>query len=294
MLIILLKEIQDSSETAITYLVDQLETLKISDIQGEDVKEFVTTIRSTYDTLVSASTESHDYVPSNFCKTVITILQTSSVPEFNEIFEDELKQITRKASRYGGLPKYPPVEEMLSLALNTYRTMSRAPSTWVTSKPGSYCQSTGTSNPSGLTALPFFKKPGYKCDNCELPTPDHALKDCPKTRDSERIKKNQAARKAKKSKDKKDKKPKTQPSSQYKKPRWTPNKGPNKGRPHILNKKGVYVIDTKRESELEELAKKDEVISKVETYYSQQTGASHTSETEEVTLDSIHTYISAL
>ena len=292
MLIILLKEIQDSSETAITYLVDQLETLKISDIQGEDVKEFVTTIRSTYDTLVSASTESHDYVPSNFCKTVITILQTSSVPEFNEIFEDELKQITRKASRYGGLPKYPPVEEMLSLALNTYRTMSRAPSTWTTSKPGSYCQSTGTTKPSGLTAVPFYKKPGYKCDNCEQPTPDHALKDCPQTRDNDRIKKNQAARKARK---KKDKKPKNQPPSGYQKPRWTPKAGPNKGRPHILNKKGVYVIDVKRENELAELAKKDTVISKVKTYYSQQTGHSEASaQEEEVTLDSIHSCIATL
>ena len=293
MLIILLKEIQDSSETAITYLVEQLDTLKISDIKGEDVKEFVTTIRSTHETLVAASTESHDYAPSNFCKTVLTILQTSSVPEFNEIFEDELKLITRKASRYGGLPKYPPIEEILSLALNTYRTMSRAPSTWTVSKPGSYCQDTGVSNPSGLTALPFYKRKGYKCDNCEQPTPDHPLKDCPKPRDNDRIKKNQAARKSRKSTSNSDKKSKT-----YQKPRYTPKTGKYKGRPMMLNKNGVYVVDSAREHELEQLAslaKKDEALKQMKQYCSQVNGHSRQNDDDpDVTLDSIGSLLAVI
>ena len=86
MLFLVLKKIQDNSESAIEALKTRVTKLKIRDIQGENVDVAVSLIKSTYSTLQSASTAERNYVPDDFPQTVLKVLQTSSVKEFNEAF----------------------------------------------------------------------------------------------------------------------------------------------------------------------------------------------------------------
>ena len=263
MLFLLLQEIQDSSETAITFLLKQFKELTISSVPGEDVNEVITTIRSTHETLVSVSTESHDYVPSDFCKTVLSILQTSSVPKFNEIFSDEENAIDRAANRHGGLPQWPDVEEIFQLATNTYRSMSRSPEWTTANKPASY----NVQVPGSKSELPFYLRDWYKCFNCEKKC-GQPLKSCPTPRDDARIERNRKAHNA--TRDPSKSKPrKGSPRSHL-----TSTKGKHKGRPMMLNKNGAYVLDVKRDRELKSVSskekEKDDVLSMVKQYFNQQ------------------------
>ena len=236
MFVIIVKQIQNSSETAIEDLLKNFRTLKISDIPGENVNEMVIKLQSVYDTLVGASTDQRDYVPRNFCQDVLAVLQTSSVPQFNKIFEDEVNQVTRKAARTGGLTEWPNVEEIFRMATNSYRDMHPKADLWCLP-----CTTAAFSNmtPEQQAAVPYYMRPGYACFNCEKI--GHPLDKCTEPRDEARIKKNREAfRKAHPKKHKRDRRPK----------RITASKGKWAGRPLIRNKKGSYVIDTKKELEL--------------------------------------------
>ena len=61
MLILLLKEIVDSSETAIDHLVAQTKSLKISSIQGEDVNEIVSSLRAVHQTFEMRPSQSFSF-----------------------------------------------------------------------------------------------------------------------------------------------------------------------------------------------------------------------------------------
>ena len=231
MLILLLKQIVNSSETAIEDLLTNFRTLKISDIEGEDVNEMVLQLRTVYETLVGASTSTRNYVPTNFCQDVLKVLQTSSCSEFNEIFEDEYKSVTRAAARKGGLTQWPDVEEMFALATNSYADLNKQSDMWClpTGSPGAF-------NATG-TPLPYYMRPGFVCFNCGKG--GHPLSQCPKPADEARIKKARDAYQAahpRKSKSKSKSRPK----------HTTGTSGKYKGKPLVLNKNGVYVVDTKK------------------------------------------------
>ena len=86
MLFLILKKIQDNSESAIKALKTRVTKLKIRDIPGENVDTAVSLIKSQNSTLQSASTAERNYVPDHFPQTVLRVLQTTSVKEFNEAF----------------------------------------------------------------------------------------------------------------------------------------------------------------------------------------------------------------
>ena len=69
---------------------------------------------------MQSSTDVRNYVPDDFAETVLKVFTTSSLPEFNDIFDDELKLAHRDADKYGGQPKYPSVTAPCSLARNSY------------------------------------------------------------------------------------------------------------------------------------------------------------------------------
>ena len=89
MLCLLLRRIRTMSETALDRLKDSVSKIRISSIPGEDVEQVISLIKSTLTVLKSASTPERSYVPEDFVKTVITVFQTSSVPQFNSVFEYE-------------------------------------------------------------------------------------------------------------------------------------------------------------------------------------------------------------
>ena len=76
----------------------------------------VSLIKSTYQVLVSVTSQTRSYVPDDFEHTVLKVLQTTSVNSFNEIFRDEEKLALRDADKYCRLPKFPTIAESLNLA----------------------------------------------------------------------------------------------------------------------------------------------------------------------------------
>jgi hypothetical protein len=226
MAFLILKLIQDSSEKALEHLKAQLETLKISSIPGEDVEVAVSLIKATHRVLKCASSKTKSYVPSDFSRTVFIVFQTTSVHEFNLLFKDEQRRIQRVADMEGARPVWPAVSMVLNLATNSYRRM-KASGEWL--KPSKKTAFTGEVPHSG------DKKKTYVivCWNCGG---QHLLKECPKPKDESRI---QAARKKFKEK-----------LSELKKKRRKGSTPPQRktgedGKPMILNKNGVYVLDQK-------------------------------------------------
>ena len=208
MFFLILKHIQDVSENSIQHLRSQLEKMKISKVPGENVGVVVSLVKATYKTLQAASSKHHSYIPDDFPKTVLQIFQTSSVSEFNQAFEDEEKLAQRRADKLGGLPDWPTISEITSLATNTY-TRLKGSNQWVRPRPAaalnaatksnSKSNSTSRSNlKSNANAnLQFDEKDvdGTKkskrydpeCWNCGG---SHSLKDCTKPHDDDKIKSN--------------------------------------------------------------------------------------------------------
>ena len=86
MAFLILQRIQDSSEQALDLLHVQVVALDLRKIPGEDVEQAISLIKSTYEVLRNSSTPARSYTPNDFVKSIFRVLQTSSVPEFNEIF----------------------------------------------------------------------------------------------------------------------------------------------------------------------------------------------------------------
>ena len=238
MLHLLLNEIQDSSETAIGHLLLEFEKLKITDIEGENVNVMIGRIRSIHKTLESVSSDDRNYVPSNFIKTVLSILQTSSHPKFNALFEKEHDDAVTKAHKQGGLPEWPQIEEVFNLATNDYKSRSNTGDWCVPTKKGTGAFFNGLKQ-DGNKSTPYWLRPDYNCFNCESSC-GKPLKDCPQPRNEERIKKNKEAY------------AKANPRKQKRK--WIAKKGEYKGRPMMLNRKGAHGGDVKRERKMKKAA----------------------------------------
>ena len=104
--------------------------------------------------------------------------------------------------------------------------------------------STKPAQHNSSTSVPYYKRPGYVCDDCGSLC-GFPLKDCPKgDHDPVKIKKNRDKRLAKATSNGGSKS-----NTHEKKRRIISTKGKFKGCPLILNKKGVHVLDTKRDKE---------------------------------------------
>ena len=80
--IIMMKTLVSSSEEATQHLKDMVKNLKISDFKGENILRVVSLIQGAYKHLKWIK-----QVPDRFVDQILTVLQTSSVPTFNEYFE---------------------------------------------------------------------------------------------------------------------------------------------------------------------------------------------------------------
>ncbi len=124
MLFLLLKKIQDNSESAIESLKARVTRLKLRDIPGENVDTAVSLIRSTYAALESASRSDRNYIPDDFPQTVLKVFQTSSNASFNGAFKLEEQKVRHEADKTGTLPEWPTVHQTLNLATNMYGRMT--------------------------------------------------------------------------------------------------------------------------------------------------------------------------
>ena len=84
----MLDTLQNNSEEAVTYLVNTVKGLKITDFDGENVDKVVSLIPGAVSWPSNMKTKSgnnaHLY---DFAETLLKVFQTSSVPSFNALFE---------------------------------------------------------------------------------------------------------------------------------------------------------------------------------------------------------------
>ena len=224
MLILLMKRITNTTESAITQLREQMAKLSISAIPGEDVDQAVRLIMSTFSLLVAASTDARNYVPDDFPETVLKILQTTSVDQFNLQFAEIARKARVKADSEGLLvPEFPSVESITQLATNSYNRLKEASEWTNTKKTGAAFVAAGA-NPAGSQSAQRGggSNTTLVCWNCSGP---HLLRDCPEPKDQAKI---DAAR------------------SKFRSSRRPKHKTSKEGKPLILNKRGLYVLDTKK------------------------------------------------
>ena len=80
--IIMMKQLVSNSEEAVSHLKKLISTMKISEVQGEDVSKVISLLRGANKHLRFINK-----VPEDFGKQILKILQTSSVTEFNEYWD---------------------------------------------------------------------------------------------------------------------------------------------------------------------------------------------------------------
>ena len=226
MLIIILQRIQNSSETAVLHLKNSLRNLKISSLEGENVDKAVSLVKSTHRLLIAASTDSHNYVPDDFPHTVLKVYQTSSVAEFNRPFARLEEEALIAADIVGKLPTFPEVTELNQLATNLYARLKQ--DGWCDQQKSKSRALTSRPTNTGHDGKSKRKPP--VCWNCGGA---HLLPACKKPHDKAKIDAAKAAFNKQKEQRRKTKVGKD-------------------GRPMILNKKGVYVLDTKAWKEKKE------------------------------------------
>lgn len=233
MLYLILRRIQDVSETTIGHLKTKLSHLAIKDLKGEDVDIAVSLVKSTYSALKSASTQERNFVPDDLPNTVLEVFQTTSVPEFNSVFQREQQIVRTEADKVGGLPKWPTIQQLTSLATNTYSRLKHSNAWDVPDAAKAKALVSSSSDPTPQSSKP---RPKYKCFNCG--SEDHLLSDCPKPKDQAKIESNKKSfsdgKRRAPGKGGKPRKPKTSTGKD--------------GTPMVLNKKGTYVMDQKKVS----------------------------------------------
>lgn len=253
MFYIIMKNIQNSSEAAVEHLRNKIKALNIRKVPEENVETIVSLIKSAHYALLNASTPGRSFVPDDFPKQLLEIMQTSTNKEFNDVFQDEKSKAQRDADKHGGQPAWPSVAEILRLALNTYRRLVQsgdwdgtavgskrraltAPTTAPRDSTGGYGHRQGRGS-----GPPPFRRPRI-CFNCEKE--GHLVPTCPDPIDPERIKKNKKAfLDSKRDSD----------TSRSQLPKYKTAKD---GKRLVLNERGLYVQDVAANAKAQAKAQK--------------------------------------
>lgn len=226
-LCLILQRVHNASEQHMEHLKDKVETLKITSIEGENVDTAVSLINAAYSIFESSSTPGNSRIPPEWSKTLIKVFKTTSVEEFNQTFKDEEKDARRDADKNGGQPVWPTHEQLTRLATTTYGRLKRS-GHWDVPKNKTKGYNVQRQPPKPLN-------PDYKCWNCGK---GHRLNECPEPR-------NQARIEAERTKFRANRGNKGSRPSGGRPPRRPQFKKVD-GKPMILNKNGVYVLDQKK------------------------------------------------
>ena len=239
MFYLIMKNIQNSSEAAVEHLRGKIKTLKISKLPDENVDTAVSLIKSAHYALLNASTAGRSFVPDDFPKQLLEVMQTSTNEEFTTVFREEQAKAQRDADKHGGQPAWPTVSEILRLATNTYRRLVQT-GDWArpavggkrralaaqTSAPRDDSGGYGHGSGRGSGPPPFRRR--RICFNCEKE--GHLVPSCPEPLDQDKIKRNKQAFL--------DSKRNT--NSQRSLPKYKTAKD---GKRLVLNERGLYVQD---------------------------------------------------
>ena len=86
-----LNRVLDVSENSLENLVTRYEALELTKFRGENVEDAISLVKCIHQVLTQCSTDLRTYVPQNFNESLLKILQTSSIGDFNDVFDFELK-----------------------------------------------------------------------------------------------------------------------------------------------------------------------------------------------------------
>ena len=246
-LFLILKRIQDTSESVMKSLKKQVHNMKISALKGENVDTAVSLIKSTHKVPLGASAPDRSYVPDDFNHTVVKVFMTTSVREFNLNFKEIECTVLKEADMTGMKPNWPSVGKLANLATNLYsRTKQENKWDGVKGKTAAF----NANKTYCLPVAPSAKtntKPKHCCWLCG--SYNHLLPDCKQPRDEAKIAKNhEAFLKAN---------PCTRPQ------RRPHRKTDSDGAPLIRNKCGAYVLDQKRIHQAKEAVKLIDTLSQL-------------------------------
>jgi hypothetical protein len=178
MFIIMMKKLQVDTDAAVQYLQTSVKQMKITNFDGEDVSRVVSLIRGAHRRLQGVGANK---VPVDFSKQITAVLQTSTVPEFNDMFSylNNMKEVEQRMNP--DVDHWPKPDVILDMAESKYLELHHIDKwTGVTTK----------ANQSVFKASHGKVPPTYKCFNCNG---NHLLTLCPVIKDEARIEKNKAA-----------------------------------------------------------------------------------------------------
>ena len=201
---LLMSELLYTNESAVHSLKEQIEKYKINKVPGEDIKKISAIILAVSKRIWFSRSLSF---PESFVDTIISLLQTSSVPAFNEQYKNiALKRAADKAqdrvAATSGAPAVPhtyandlqTVEQLFNMASTFYDGYSRD-GTWATHVKSKSASTQAA--PSHSEIKPSALVTGT-CFNCG--SKSHMLPDCPQPVNDSRIQANKtkylAAKKA--------------------------------------------------------------------------------------------------
>ena len=170
--IIMMKRLQVDTDTAVEYLRNSIKTMKVTNFDGEDVSRVVSLIRGVWKRLKGVG---ENKVPTDFAKQILAVFQTSTVPEFNSLFEHYSTSVEVKTRTDPGKDHWPSPDVLFEMAEAKYLELHQIDK-WsgVTTKAN---QSVFNAAGGGTITR--------RCFNCG--SPDHSLPKCPKPRNEQQI-----------------------------------------------------------------------------------------------------------
>lgn len=248
---LIIEKIHNASEQHMEHLKDRVEHLSIKDIEGEDVDQVVGLLNSVYKLFVGCSTRTISKIPAKWEQTLLKIFQTTSVNEFNETFKAVLTEAQREADMQGLQPILPSHKELTTLANKTYARLKQTDQWNMSSHKKSRAYHSAArvgSQPGGYTSSTGWT---IRCFNCQ--EDGHGVNDCPHPRNEATIKRqHEAFLKAKQARNATAGRGRGRGGgfgrgngngARY---APMPRRKTEDGKPWILNKNKVYVLDQRK------------------------------------------------
>ena len=173
--IIMINLLLSNTEEAALTLQERVKNFKLTNLPGEDVTRAISLLKGAIRRLIHVKRKKigkDDDWFLEITRQVMKVMQTSSVPEFNSLFNqlDQQRTIAQVLDVTGSKHAAITYDQVFALAQQRYVQMSEL-GTW-----------TGTTTKGSESA--FTNKAKFECFNCGG---NHSLSDCPQPKNNDRI-----------------------------------------------------------------------------------------------------------
>jgi hypothetical protein len=175
---LMMNQLLSNTESAAKALVERVEKYNIGNIQGEEVTKVTSQVASAINRLKQIGK-----LPPDMTTTLLSIMQTSSVDEFNKVFaaievQKTLDDLNQSSTMYVKCFNYT-ADDILSVAEAQYLKLF---------EKGQWTGATTKSQDSAFAAHQWTNAKFLQCHNCGKPRCRVDI--CPNPRDDEKIKLN--------------------------------------------------------------------------------------------------------